>query len=171
MESNVARVMSSEALEIARLKMKTNKLIDANEQLIKEKEQLQETIQRLQRIEGSREDDSGISEEDRFTFLYIKRIFRFISDLKRMALWLDYKNNTANTKEYYRIEKRDFETILATYTNEMVSAHDLIHFMVNLGILKSSDSKEIFSVIVAGKSRRVYMVRKTAVDLPGVQEL
>lgn len=35
MESNVARVMSSEALEIARLKMKTNKLIDANEQLIK----------------------------------------------------------------------------------------------------------------------------------------
>ena len=111
MEANVARIMSSEELEIARLKAKTNKLIDVNEQLVKEKKQLQETIRRLQKCS---KEDSDITEEDQLTFIYIKRIFHFIDELKRSALWLDYKNNTANTKEYYRVEKSDFETILAT---------------------------------------------------------
>lgn len=54
MEPNVARIMSSEALEIARLKAKANKLIDVNQQLVREKAQLQETIQRLQRFSNAR---------------------------------------------------------------------------------------------------------------------
>lgn len=37
MEPNVARIMSSEELEIARLKAKANKLIDVNQQLVREK--------------------------------------------------------------------------------------------------------------------------------------
>ena len=45
MEPNVARIMSSEELEIARLKAKANKLIDVNQQLVRENAQLQETIQ------------------------------------------------------------------------------------------------------------------------------
>lgn len=166
MEANVARIMSSEELEIARLKAKTNKLIDVNEQLVKEKKQLQETIRRLQKCS---KEDSDITEEDQLTFIYIKRIFHFIDELKRSALWLDYKNNTANTKEYYRVDKRDFENILAAYTDDKVTARNFIRYMVCLGIMKSND-KEIFSVIVNGKSRRVYMIRKTAVDLPGVEK-
>ena len=93
----------------------------------------------------------------------------FLAELQKSALWLDYKNNTANTKEYYRVDKRDFENILAAYTDDKVTARNFIRYMVCLGIMKSND-KEIFSVIVNGKSRRVYMIRKTAVDLPGVEK-
>lgn len=82
MEPNVARIMSSEELEIARLKAKANKLIDVNQQLVREKAQLQETIQRLQRVSNA-EIESGASEEDKFTFIYITRILVF---------WLNYKN-------------------------------------------------------------------------------
>lgn len=55
------------------------------------------------------------------------------------------------------------------YTDDKVTARNFIRYMVCLGIMKSND-KEIFSVIVNGKSRRVYMIRKTAVDLPGVEK-
>lgn len=168
MEPNVARIMSSEELEIARLKAKANKLIDVNQQLVREKAQLQETIQRLQRVSNA-EIESGASEEDKFTFIYITRILVFLAELQKSALWLDYKNNTANTKEYYRVDKRDFENILAAYTDDKVTARNFIRYMVCLGIMKSND-KEIFSVIVNGKSKRVYMIRKTAVDLPGVEK-
>lgn len=160
MEPNVARIMSSEELEIARLKAKANKLIDVNQQLVREKAQLQETIQRLQRFSNA---------ENELTFIYITRILAFLAELQKSALWLDYKNNTANTKEYYRVDKRDFENILAAYTDDKVTARNFIRYMVCLGIMKSND-KEIFSVIVNGKSRRVYMIRKTAVDLPGVEK-
>ena len=111
----------------------------------------------------------GASEEDELTFIYITRILAFLAELQKSALWLDYKNNTANTKEYYRVDKRDFENILAAYTDDKVTARNFIRYMVCLGIMKSND-KEIFSVIVNGKSRRVYMIRKTAVDLPGVEK-
>ena len=144
MEPNVARIMSSEELEIARLKAKANKLIDVNQQLVREKA--------------------------KFTFIYITRILVFLAELQKSALWLDYKNNTANTKEYYRVDKRDFENILAAYTDDKVTARNFIRYMVCLGIMKSND-KEIFSVIVNGKSKRVYMIRKTAVDLPGVEKI
>ena len=82
MEPNVARIMSSEELEIARLKAKANKLIDVNQQLVREKAQLQETIQRLQRFSNA-EKEFGASEEDELTFIYITRI---------LAFWLNYKN-------------------------------------------------------------------------------
>ena len=97
MEPNVARIISSEELEIARLKAKANKLIDVNQQLVREKAQLQETIQRLQRVSNA-EIESGASEEDKFTFIYITRILVYLADLQKSALWLEYKNNTAYTK-------------------------------------------------------------------------
>ena len=80
MEPNVARIMSSEALEIARLKAKANKLIDVNQQLVREKAQLQETIQRLQRFSNA-EKEFGASEEDELTFIYITRILAFLAEL------------------------------------------------------------------------------------------
>lgn len=141
--------------EVKRLKIKINALLDVIEK------------QKRFNVEGPGEILGSTGEEKIFT--YVVNIIKFLRRLQEANLWMDYKNNTVITKEYYRIDKSDFEAVLQEVLDPSLNPSTFIGLMGKLGIMKIASTQNnlymLHSVVVKGKSRRVYLVRKTSIGL------
>jgi hypothetical protein len=93
-------------------------------------------------------------------FLFIIDLLR---DLKSRGEWIEYKNNTVHTKEYYRIEKETLEKIIEEKAAG-IDTKKTLDFMANLGILRKQADKILSSATVKGVPKRIYMVRIDSVD-------
>ena len=90
-------------------------------------------------------------------------IIDILRDLKRRGEWIEYKNKTVHTKEFYRIEKETLEKII----EEKAAGTDpkkVLDIMANLGILRKQGDKILSSAPVEGVTKRIYMVRIDSVD-------
>ena len=105
--------------------------------------------------------DKFSSERDyQLPFLSIIDILR---DLKRRGEWIEYKNKTVHTKEFYRIEKETLEKIIEEKAAG-IDTKKVLDTMANLGILRKQGDKILSSAPVEGVTKRIYMVRIDSVD-------
>lgn len=101
-------------------------------------------------------------DKDAQSFLLIIDLLR---DLKSRGAWIEYKNKTVHTKEYYRIEKETMEMIVEEKAAGEIDPKKILDIMANLGILrKQADNKILTSATVDGVPKRIYMVRIDSVD-------
>lgn len=161
--SDKIKNLTKEEREIIRLKLKTNRLLEVNRELRKNIENLKAALEKL--LKGNQD----LNSEGTFE-IYFKNILNFLKYLNTEAQWLEFKNNTFN-KEYRRIEKKEFERIFNEAVNSEVDYQQFVKAIANMGILKSVDGKEVFSANIEGKTRRVYMIRKSVFELPGLRVL
>ena len=104
---------------------------------------------------------SILNQDEQKIFLLILDLLR---DLKSKGAWIEYKNKTVHTKEYYRIEKETLEMIIEEKA-EGIDPKKILDMMANLGILrKQADGKILTSASVDGVPKRIYMVRIDSVD-------
>lgn len=100
-------------------------------------------------------------DQDAMVFLLIKDLLR---DLKTRGAWIEYKNKTVHTKEYYRIEKDTLDKIVEEKATVKIDSKKLLEVMANLGILRKQGDKILSSATVEGTPKRIYMVRIDSVD-------
>lgn len=95
-------------------------------------------------------------------FLFIIKLLR---ELKSRGLWIEYKNKTVHTNEYYRIEKETLDMIVEEKASGEIDPKKILDMMANMGIIrKQADGKILSSASVGGVSKRIYMVRIDSVD-------
>ena len=128
--------------ELQRLKYQKNVLLDENEKL-KDKAEV------------------GQLKEKQSSFLIIIDV---LGDLKDSGAWIEYKNKTANTKEFYRIDKEVLEKVVDEKTADNIETKNILDMMANLGIIRKQDNKILFSASIDGVPKRIYMIRKDSVD-------
>ena len=128
--------------ELQRLKYQKNVLLDENEKL-KDKAEV------------------GQLKEKQSSFLIIIDV---LGDLKDSGAWIEYKNKTANTKEFYRIDKEVLEKVVDEKTADNIETKNILNMMANLGIIRKQDNKILFSASIDGVPKRIYMIRKDSVD-------
>lgn len=90
-------------------------------------------------------------------------VLDLLKELKSRGAWIEYKNKTIHTKEYYRIEKDVLEKIIEEKAFG-VDSKKIIDLMASLGILRKQDDKILSSATVAGVPKRIYMVRIDSVE-------
>lgn len=139
--------------EILRLKVKVNTLLDINAGLDRQ----------LKQLNSNKKQQSDNAED--VVGQYFRAIGIYMRAANKKDLWLSYKNSTANTKDYYRADKKEFESLFDEINNSELDYQQFVGIMADLGILKTADNKQVFTVTVNGKSKRVYMIRKSAVEL------
>lgn len=132
--------------EMQRLKYQKNILLDENAKL-------RNTTKNIE----SEELKNGSQD-----FLIIIDVLR---ELKVKGVWIEYKNITVHTKEFYRIEKEVLENIVEEKSNGSIDLKRILDMMSNFGIIRKQDNKILTSATVDGVPKRIYMVRKDSVDL------
>ena len=85
-------------------------------------------------------------------------IIDILKDLKSRGVWIEYKNKTVHTKDYYRIEKDVLEKVIEEKAVG-VDPKKILDMMANLGILRKQADKILSSATVDGVPKRIYMVR------------
>jgi hypothetical protein len=131
--------------EMQRLKYQKNILLDENAKL----KNITKNIQCEESRNGSQE------------FLIIIDVLK---ELKSKGAWIEYKNITVHTKEFYRIEKEVLENIVEEKSDGSVDLKRILDMMANFGIIRKQDNKILTSATVDGVPKRIYMVRIDSVD-------
>lgn len=90
-------------------------------------------------------------------------IIDILKDLKIRGAWIEYKNKTVHTKDYYRIEKDVLEKVIEEIAVG-VDTKKILDTMANLGILRKQADKILSSATVDGAPKRIYMVRIDSVE-------
>lgn len=90
-------------------------------------------------------------------------IIDILKDLKSRGVWIEYKNKTVHTKDYYRIEKDVLEKVIEEKAVG-VDPKKILDMMANLGILRKQADKILSSATVDGVPKRIYMVRIDSVE-------
>lgn len=90
-------------------------------------------------------------------------IIDILKDLKSRGAWIEYKNKTVHTKDYYRIEKDVLEKVIEEKAVG-VDPKKILDMMANLGILRKQADKILSSATVDGAPKRIYMVRIDSVE-------
>lgn len=90
-------------------------------------------------------------------------IIDILKDLKSRGAWIEYKNKTVHTKDYYRIEKDVLEKVIEEKAVG-VDPKKILDMMANLGILRKQADKILSSATVDGVPKRIYMVRIDSVE-------
>lgn len=156
--------------EEMRLKIKINRLIDTNEELKKENEKLKVIAENLKKsimlLEETNPMAASMPEVN--TYKYLIHMYDLLQHLKVSDLIIPAKNMTPITKEFYRVEKTAFESVIASMLDPELDSNKLLKLMVNLGVLRKVENKVVFAVTAAGAPKRVYMIKKTAIDLPEI---
>lgn len=156
--------------ELSRLKTKVNLLLDVKEKMQAENQRLKKMVEEYKVAESDPLLPAPVYEgRDE---LYMRMVLVFMKSLKRENKWLEFKNKTANAKEYYRIDKVDFDRIMVgivSQTTEDLEEKALIKVMINVGILKCVDGRELFPVVSGDFPRKAYLVKKSAIDMIDVE--
>lgn len=90
-------------------------------------------------------------------------IMDILKDLKSRGAWIEYKNKTVHTKDYYRVEKDVLEKVIEEKAVG-VDYKKILDMMANLGILRKQADKILSSATVDGVPKRIYMVRIDSVE-------
>ncbi len=100
-------------------------------------------------------------DQDAQSFLIIIDILRY---LKTRGQWIEYKNKTVHTKEFYRIEKEIMEKIVDEKANGFADSKKILDMMANMGIIRKQDNKILSTATVEGVPKRIYMIRIDSID-------
>lgn len=138
--------------ELKNLKYQKNVLIDEVNKLKDEVNSLKHVTVNSQ----TKEFDQDIQ-----SFLLILDVLK---ELKSRGAWIEYKNKTVHTKEYYRIVKETMDMIIEEKAAGKIDPKKVLDTMANLGILRKQADKVISSASVEGVPKRIYMVRIDSVD-------
>lgn len=90
-------------------------------------------------------------------------IMDILKDLKSRGAWIEYKNKTVHTKDYYRVEKDVLEKVIEEKAVG-VDYKKILDMMANLGILRKQADKILSSATVDGVPKRIYMLRIDSVE-------
>mgnify|MGYP003374075040 CR=1 FL=1 len=149
--------------EIIRLKKRINFLLDYQANLVKENTLLKNECE-VMRDKLGRYSDADVRQEPEVDEWekYSKLLLLILRKLKSEEKWIAFKNNTANSKEYNRIDKAVLDEIISGFSenNEMI-----IKIMANFGIIKVNGKKEYFSIVIDKTPTKIYLLRKSALDM------
>jgi len=120
---------------------------------------LLDRIEKLKNISESNQ----LKELDQVTesLIFIKDL---LSDLRVRRVWIEYKNKTVHTKEFYRVEKETLDKILKEKATGTVDPKKILDMMANLGILRKQGDKILSTATVDGYPKRIYMIRIDSVE-------
>ena len=144
--------------EVRKLKMKTNMLLDLIDQMKKEKMEL---IREKELLKQENERLGNLYGENVEAVTSILTAMDLLKEIQEKSCWVSYKNDTALSKEYLRVEK----TVVDGYLEGMSEKrkNDFILFLKNVGIIRSEGNKMVYSSIVDGYNKRLYMFSRSAV--------
>lgn len=92
-------------------------------------------------------------------------IIDILRDLSTMRAWIEYKNKTVHTKEFYRIEKETLEKVIGEKAAGLIDSKKILDMMANMGIIRKQDNKILTTTTVGGDPKRIYMIRIDSLDL------
>lgn len=120
-------------------------------------------LDEIKKLKNSKESQQSKKLDDYTNSLL--SITEILRDLKAKTPWIEYKNKTVHTNEFYRIEKENLDKIIEEMVGNEIEVKNILDVMANMGILRKQDNKIISSATVNGATKRIYMVRKDSIDL------
>lgn len=139
------------------LKHKCNRLI---EEYKKSQEQLNMLQNQIKNICESEDKIQENNENELFSLL--QHIFFQINQRKMI---IQYKNSSKNSKEFYKVQKRDFEKIIQGIeeTQGEKIIEKIIEFIGCCGITKSRENGSIYwNDVRDGQATKIVLIRKAA---------
>ena len=145
--------------EIIRLRKKINALIDKQSA---ENEQHSTDVHNLNNLEivGKRQ------EQKLDLDLAFQLVYHVSKELQYPDKWIPFKNDTPNSREYYRMKRHEFMKIV----EDMSADKKIIRLLVDIGVIKPSRNGPVTSVSADGRYEPAYILRKSAVDALGVDD-
>ena len=156
--------------EIKRLKKKSNALLVYSEKLTNENKRLQQSmitltayIEKLENENKSLQQALNEVQDNASTPLSIS-IKNCLLTLKAANSWITVGNNTANTKDFYRMDKDVFEKLVPKMSLQ-VSSKELLKAMADYGIIKKySDGRYYYPVINNNTRYKAYLFKISAIS-------